>query len=76
MSQRLPALRPRRVLHALQRVGFFVHHTTGSHYVLKHPDHPALRVTLPYHNKDLKRRTLTSIIEQAGMTIDEFIRLL
>lgn len=76
MSQRLPALRPRRVLHALQRAGFFVHHTTGSHYVLKHPEKPALRVTIPYHNRDLKRRTLTSIIEQAGMTIDEFIRLL
>jgi predicted RNA binding protein YcfA (HicA-like mRNA interferase family) len=76
MSQRLPALRPRRVLQALQRGGFFVHHTTGSHYVLKHPDHPALRVTLPYHNKDLKRRTLTSVIEQAGMTVEEFIQLL
>ena len=76
MSQRLPALRPRRVLQALQRGGFFVHHTTGSHYVLKHPEKPTLRVTVPYHNKDLKRRTLASIIEQAGMTVDEFIRLL
>lgn len=76
MSQRLPALRPRRVLQALQRGGFCVHHTTGSHYVLKHPEKPTLRVTVPYHNKDLKRRTLASIIEQAGMTVDEFIRLL
>ena len=76
MSQRLPALRPRRVLQALQRGGFFVHHTTGAHYVLKHPDKPTLRVTVPYHNKDLKRRTLASIIEQAGMTVDEFVRLL
>jgi predicted RNA binding protein YcfA (HicA-like mRNA interferase family) len=76
MSQRLPALRPRRVLQALQRAGFFVHHTAGSHYVLKHPEKPTLRVTVPYHNKDLKRRTLASIIEQSGMTVDEFIRLL
>jgi predicted RNA binding protein YcfA (HicA-like mRNA interferase family) len=76
MSQRLPALRPRRVLQALRRGGFFVHHTTGGHYVLKHPDKPTLRVTVPYHSKDLKRRTLASIIEQAGMTVDEFIRLL
>jgi predicted RNA binding protein YcfA (HicA-like mRNA interferase family) len=53
-----------------------VHHTTGSHYVLKHPDKLTLRVTVPYHNKDLKRRTLASIIEQAGMTVDEFVRLL
>jgi predicted RNA binding protein YcfA (HicA-like mRNA interferase family) len=33
-------------------------------------------VTVPYHHKDLKRRTLASIIEQAGMTVDELIRLL
>jgi predicted RNA binding protein YcfA (HicA-like mRNA interferase family) len=76
MSQRLPALRPRRVLQALQRAGFFVHHTAGSHYVLKHPEKPTFRVAVPYHNKDLKRRTLASIIEQARMTVDEFIRLL
>ena len=76
MSQRLPALRPRRVLRALQRAGFFIHHTTGSHYVLKHPNRPELRVTVPYHNKDLKRRTLQSIIDQAGMTAEEFIGFL
>jgi len=63
MNQRLPALRSRQVLRALQRAGFFIHHATGGHYVLKHPDKSALRVTVPYHNKDLKRRTLESIIE-------------
>ncbi len=76
MNQRLPALRPQRVLRALQRAGFFIHHTTSSHYVLKHPNRPELRVTVPYHNKDLKRRTLQSIIDQAGMTAEEFLRLL
>jgi predicted RNA binding protein YcfA (HicA-like mRNA interferase family) len=76
MSQRLPALRPRQVLRALQRAGFFIHHTTGGHHILKHPDKPHLRVTLPFHNKDLKRRTLESIIEQAGLTTEEFRRLL
>jgi predicted RNA binding protein YcfA (HicA-like mRNA interferase family) len=76
MSQRLPALRPRQVLRALQRAGFFIHHTTGSHHILKHPDEPHLRVTLPFHTKDLKRRTLESIIEQAGLTAEEFRRLL
>ena len=76
MNQRLPALRPRQVLRALQRAGFFIHHTTGGHYVLKYPDQPARRVTVPYHNKDLKRRTLESIIEQAGMTVAEFLGFL
>jgi len=76
MSQRPPALKPREVLRALERAGFFVHHVSGSHYVLKHPEKPALRVTLPWHNKDLRRRTLTSIIEQSGYTTDEFLELL
>jgi predicted RNA binding protein YcfA (HicA-like mRNA interferase family) len=76
MSRRLPAVKPREVLGALGRAGFFIHHTSGSHHVLKHPEKPHLRVTLPCHNKDLKRRTLASIIEQAGLTSDEFRDLL
>jgi predicted RNA binding protein YcfA (HicA-like mRNA interferase family) len=56
--------------------GLFTHHVTGSHYILKHPAKPLLRVTLPWHNKDLKRRTLTSIIEQSGGTPEEFLDLL
>ena len=35
-----------------------------------------MRVTLPWHNKDLKRGTLASIIDQAGYTTDEFAELL
>jgi hypothetical protein len=53
-----------------------MHHTTGSHHLLKHPDTPHLRVTLPFHNRDLKRRTLESIIEQAGLTVEAFQQLL
>lgn len=76
MSQRLPALKPREVLRALRKAGFFVHHISGSHHILKHPDKPRLRVTLPFHSKDLKRRTLASIIDPAGLTSEEFLRLL
>ena len=53
----------------------FVHHTTGSHHILKHPDNPTLRVTLPYPNKDFKLRTLESIVKQSGLTHDEFKKL-
>jgi predicted RNA binding protein YcfA (HicA-like mRNA interferase family) len=35
-----------------------------------------VRVTLHWHNKDLKRGTLRSVIEQAGFTTDEFAELL
>jgi predicted RNA binding protein YcfA (HicA-like mRNA interferase family) len=76
MSRHLPSLRPREVLRALIRAGFFIHHSTGSHHILKHPDKALLRVTLPWHSKDLKRRTLVSIIEQSGYTIEAFLDLL
>jgi len=76
VSSKLPALRPKDVYRALTRAGFTLHHTTGSHYILKHPDNPALRVTLPWHNKDLKMGTLRSIVEQSGFTVDEFRDLL
>lgn len=58
---------------ALERNGFYIHHTTGSHYILKKEN---FRVTVPYHNKDLKPGTLASIIEQAGLTVKEFLDLL
>ena len=73
---RLPPAKPRLVLRALQRAGFVIHHTSGSHYILKHPGRLGVRVTLPFHNRDLKRRTLESILDQAGLTHDEFLRLL
>lgn len=73
MVRKLPALKPRQVIKALERNGFYVHHISGSHYILKKD---ALRVTVPYHNKDLKLGTLRSIIAQAGLTVEEFLDLL
>ena len=73
---RLPALRPKAVIQALQRAGLYIHHTTGSHYVLKHHEKPALRVTVPYHNRDLKRGTLHSIVRQAELSHEEFLTFL
>lgn len=76
MGQRLPVVKPKQVIRALERAGFFIHHSTGSHHILKHPDRPILRVTVAYHNRDLKRQTLATIIEQAGLSVEEFIEFL
>jgi predicted RNA binding protein YcfA (HicA-like mRNA interferase family) len=34
MAFSLPTLKPKEVLKALQRAGFYIHHQTGSHIVL------------------------------------------
>ena len=41
MSRHLPALKPRAVLRALTKAGFFIHHVSGSHYILKHREDAA-----------------------------------
>ena len=72
MTPRLPALKPREVIRALERAGFFVHHVRGSHHQLRHRHNTALRVTVPMHAKQLYRPLLRAIIRQAGMTVEEF----
>jgi predicted RNA binding protein YcfA (HicA-like mRNA interferase family) len=73
MATKLPAIKPKQAIKALERNGFYVHHVSGRHYILKKD---SLRVTVPYHNKDLKPGTLRSIIGQAGLTVEEFLELL
>jgi predicted RNA binding protein YcfA (HicA-like mRNA interferase family) len=76
MNQRLPAVRAREVIRALERAGFVISRTSGSHCRLIHSRDPARKVTIPAHNNDLKRGTLRAIIAQAGLTVAEFIKLL
>jgi len=73
--QKLPPLKPREVVRILERVGFIVVRQRGSHIHMKHPDRPGRRVTIPYHSRDLAPKTLASIIRQAGLTVEEFLKL-
>lgn len=77
MGEKLPLLKPRAVLRALLRAGFYVHHQTGSHAQLRHVVKAHLRVTVPRHDRfDLPRAVLKSILQQAELTVDQFIALL
>ena len=76
MSHRLPSLKPKEVLRALKRAGFYVHHQTGGHVILKHPSDPSRRTVVPMHNRDLIRTTLMAIVKDSGMTSDEFTQYL
>ncbi len=65
-------LKPSKVIKALERAGFAVDHTTGSHYILRKGE---LRATVPFH-KNVKAGTLRAILNQAGLAVDAFIELL
>src|SRR5512142_1644158 len=76
MPPKCANLKPREVIRALQKGGFFIHEQSGSHVHLKHPAKPG-RVTVPYHERfDLPKHIIKSIVRQAGLTNAEFFELL
>ncbi len=74
--QKLPRITPKKILAALMRAGFYVHHHTGSHVNVRHPLKSHLHVVIPMHNRDVSLKTTKSIIVQAELTVDEFIKIL
>jgi predicted RNA binding protein YcfA (HicA-like mRNA interferase family) len=72
---KLPAISAKDALRALEKVGYAVDHQTGSHIIIRQPWPPFRRLTIPNH-KELAKGTLRSILRQAGLTIEEFLKLL
>jgi len=72
----LPSLKPKELIHALQRAGFYIHHQTGSHARLFHRTKSNLRVTIPIHSRDIPQATLSQILKQAEFSKKEFLKYL
>jgi predicted RNA binding protein YcfA (HicA-like mRNA interferase family) len=76
MAPKFANLKAREVVRALQRAGFRILETSASHVHLKHPIRPG-RITIPYHGRfDLPKHIVKSIVRQAGLSNEEFFRLL
>ena len=69
---RLPRATSKRVLKALLRSGFYIHHQTGSHVNLRHHSKGHLHVVIPLHTGDLAPKTIKSILVQAELTVEKF----
>jgi predicted RNA binding protein YcfA (HicA-like mRNA interferase family) len=76
MAQKLPVLKAKNVVRALERAGFYIHHQAGSHARLLHRTRPELRVTVPIHSKDIPPSLLKRILKQAGLTEDQFAQFI
>jgi predicted RNA binding protein YcfA (HicA-like mRNA interferase family) len=64
----------KEVLKALQKAGFYIKRRKGSHIVLRR-ESPFSQVIVPDH-KNVDTGTLASILDGAGITGEEFVRLL
>jgi len=77
MTQRLPSVKALAVIRALERAGFQMVRSAGSHHRLVHWQDPRRATTVPVHKgRDLPRPMLRAIIKQAGLSVEEFVRLL
>ena len=72
MSPKLPVATAKDVARVAQRLGFEFRRQKGSHAVyVRASDHR--RVVIPMHSRlDLKPKTLRGIIEDLGITVEEF----
>jgi predicted RNA binding protein YcfA (HicA-like mRNA interferase family) len=64
----------KQVVKALQRAGFYAKRRKGSHIVMRR-DQPLAQVVVPDH-KSIDTGTLASILDGAGLSVDEFTTLL
>ncbi|HZU17403.1 MAG TPA: type II toxin-antitoxin system HicA family toxin [Candidatus Dormibacteraeota bacterium] len=74
MSGPLPRVSGQEVVQALERAGFVVVGTRGSHRKLRHAERARV-VIVPLHH-ELASGTLRSILRQAGMSAEELRALL
>ncbi|PIV25795.1 MAG: hypothetical protein COS37_09710 [Anaerolineae bacterium CG03_land_8_20_14_0_80_58_20] len=67
---KIPTLTPQQVIRILERKGFILDRSKGSHRIYIHPD-TKRRVVVAFHRKDLPQGTLREILRQAGISSEE-----
>ena len=73
---KLPVVSGEKAIKAFINAGFVKVRQRGSHVRLeKIEGNDIIKLTVPLHNP-MKRGTLSRLIKDAGLTIDEFVKLL
>lgn len=73
---KVPSLNYEKLVTALKRDGWVVVRQRGSHIRLqKHTKTDTLKLTVPAH-RPIKRSTLSHILRQARLSVDELVDLL
>ncbi|MCX6563160.1 MAG: type II toxin-antitoxin system HicA family toxin [Candidatus Aminicenantes bacterium] len=73
---KVPSIGHIQLIHALQRAGWIVVRQRGSHIRLqKRVANEMLKLTVPAHHP-IKRSTLSHLLKQAHLTVDDLLKLL
>ena len=77
---KLPRVTATKAIKALEKLGFTKVRQKGSHVIMKkqlsNGDNTQIGCVVPLHNKTLAVGTLKSILNQANVSVDEFIQVL
>ena len=74
--KKLPVITGYDAIKSLRKAGFIATRQRGSHVRFKKiEDGKTIKITVPVHGT-LKKGTLNRCINDAGLTLDEFLRLL
>ena len=73
-DEKLPIISGKKCVKALTKAGFYILRRKSTHIIMRR-DNPFAQITVPDH-KTLDRGMLRAIIRDAGLTIEEFNRLL
>jgi predicted RNA binding protein YcfA (HicA-like mRNA interferase family) len=71
----LPHVSGNKVVQALNKIDYEKDRQKGSHIVMRQVSHPHRRIVVPDH-KEVARGTLRAIIRHAGLTVEDFTKLL
>lgn len=75
MSERLPRLTSKQLRRVLERLGWELDRTTGSHSIYSHAE-TRRTLSVPQHNRVMSIGTLSRLLKDAGIDRDELRRLL
>lgn len=69
----LPVISGREAVKTFEKIGFKVHRQRGSHIILYHAN--GRHLSVPDH-KELDRGTLRALIRGAGISVEDFVKML
>lgn len=72
---KLPTIKSKQLIKVLEKKDCVFKRQTGSHRIFYCPQKQKI-VTVPTHNKEIKRGLLHSIVKELDLSIGEFIKLL
>lgn len=72
----IPIISGVKLVKVLRKKGFVLNRIKGSHHILIHPE-KQITLSVPIHKgKSLGKGITLAIIKDAGLTVDEFLKLL